>query len=526
MPEHRDNLLNALIEIGKELASTMELETLLERILEITRDVFHFENALIRLLDEKRQVLYTAASYGYADETCRPEIRLGQGIMGKVAYTRTPLFVDDLAGHPDYVPGIAEARSELAVPMVVRDRLIGVFNVESVRPHAFSEADIAPLLTLAGQAAVAIENARLYQNLRGVSNRYQKLHQFNSRILQSANLGIYTIDSHFTISSWNRTMEQLSGVTDHTALGKNLFTLFPDMESEFSERMHRVLAKGQPEEFEFSHRNQRGETRIQKRRLSPLMEGDLCTGVLVIVEDVTEIRCLLDQVVQSEKLAEVGRLTAGIAHEVNNPLAIISYASQLLQREEGASPFQLELLDRVSSEVERLRVLTEGLLSFSRAGETRRRPTDLNAVIADVLRMIHYEIDRHEITLEQDLTPLPACQADPNKLKQVFINLLMNAIQAMGDGGNLWLSTAASEEEICIVLRDNGPGIPLDLQNRIFEPFFTTKPEGEGTGLGLYICRNLIHEHEGRIHLDTPEEGGTRFTIYLPLNIAHENTNN
>ncbi|HXV20553.1 MAG TPA: ATP-binding protein [Desulfuromonadales bacterium] len=514
-----EKLLKALIDIGQELASTVELEELLNRILKISREVFRFENAIIRLLEADRGMLVTAASYGYAEEAIRPEIRVGQGVMGKVALSGRPILVSDVATLPDYVQGISNARSELAVPMLAREKLIGVFNVESPRPDAFREEDIVPLMTMAGQAAIAIENARLYDNLRSVSRRYQELHQFNSRILKSASLGIYTIDADMRVTSWNRRMEEMSGVSEEDALGNDLLQLFPVLEEEgFADRVRRVLQRGIPEKVRLAHRNMKGELRFQKRRLAPLKDGDRTTGIVVIVEDITEFKRLLEQTIQSEKLAEVGRLSAGIAHEVNNPLAVISYAAQLLLREEELPPFHKELAERIDSEVDRLKTLTGSLLSFSRAREMVRRETDLNEVLRDVLRLVRYELNRHAIRLEEDFAELPAIQADPNKLKQVFINLFMNASQAMPDGGTLSVRTAlVAGEEIEAVVTDTGPGIPADVQGKIFEPFFSTKREGEGTGLGLYICRNIVAEHEGRLLLESVPGQGATFRVVLPL---------
>jgi PAS domain S-box-containing protein len=513
-----EKLLKALIDIGQELASTVELEELLHRILRISREVFHFENAIIRLLDAGRGVLATAASYGYPEEVTRPEIRLGQGVMGKVAQSGRPVLVSDVAQMPDYVPGISGARSELAVPLVAREKVIGVFNVESPEPDAFREEDIAPLMTMAGQAAIAIENARLYENLRAVSASYQELSQFNSRILRSVNLGIYTVDAQLRITSWNRKMGELSGVDEPEALGQDLFRLFPVLEEEgFAERLRRVLQRGAAEKVRLAHRNLRGELRFQKRRLAPLKDGDRTTGVVVIVEDITEFKRLLDQTIQSEKLAEVGRLSAGIAHEVNNPLSVISYAAQLLLREESLPPSERELAERIDSEVDRLKALTGSLLSFSRSKGTVKRETDLNEVLHDVLRLVRYELTRHGIWLQEEYAELPAIQADPNKLKQVFINLIMNATHAMSGGGTLGIRTAAvAGGEVEAAIADTGPGIPEEVREQIFEPFFSTKKEGEGTGLGLYICRNIIAEHEGRLLLETAVGQGTCFRVVLP----------
>lgn len=514
-----EKLLKALVEIGQELASTIDLDELLNRILRISRDVFRFENAIIRLLDDSGEHLVAVASYGYAPDAVRQEIRVGRGIMGKVAQSGEPVLVADLAASPDYLPGISGARSELAVPLVARERVIGVFNVESHEPGAFCQEDIAPLMTMAGQAAIAIENARLYDDLRSVSGRYRELHQFNSRILQSANLGIYTIDTAMNITSWNRTMEEMSGVSESAAIGSNLFELFPTLEQEgIAARIRRVISRGRPEKLRLSHRDHTGELRIQKRRLTPLLDGDRVTGVVVVVEDVTEFRKLLEQTIQSEKLAEVGRMSAGIAHEVNNPLAVISYAAQLLMREEGLGQFAAELVERVESEVERLKALTGSLLSFSRAGETVLRPINLNEVLQDVLRLMRYELTKGALELKESYGDIPVVKADPNKLKQIFINLVMNASQAMGGEGTIEIETVmAIGDEVEVRIADNGPGIPDEVLEKIFEPFFTTKKEGEGTGLGLYICRNIIHEHKGRLKVETAPGEGTTFRILLPV---------
>jgi len=520
-PGQHAKLLQALIDIGQELASTVELEELLNRILRISREVFRFENAIIRLLDSERGVLVTAASYGYSEEACRKELRVGEGVMGRVALTGEPILITNLATLPDYVPGINDARSELAVPMVAKEKVVGVFNVESPLPDSFHPGDVAPLMTMAGQAAIALENARLYDNLRAVSHRYQALHQFNSRILKSANLGIYTVDDRLRITSWNPRIEQMSGVGEEQALGQVLFELFPSLgKEEFADRLRRVLETGNAEKFRLAHRDASGDLRFQKRRLAPLKEGKRTVGVVVIVEDVTENRLLLEQIIQSEKLAEVGRLSAGIAHEINNPLSVIAYGTELLQREEALSPFQEELLERILGETERLKALTGGLLSFSRPRGAAWRWVDVNEVLRDVLRLVRYEMTRNTIGLEEAFAELPVVKADPNKLKQVFINLILNACQAMKgqETGSLSITTGLSPEgAVEVVIADTGPGIAAEARDRIFEPFYSTKAEGEGTGLGLYICSNIVSEHGGRIEVGSRESEGTTFRILLPV---------
>jgi PAS domain S-box-containing protein len=519
IPEHKsERLLNALIEIGQELASTTDLEELLDSVLRAARDVFRFENAIIRLLDRDGLHLVAAAAYGYTEDAMGP-ILIGQGVMGRTAEIQTPILVEDVSRLPDYVPGIPGARCELAVPLISRKKLVGVLNVESPRPGAFSRADIEPLMILGRQAAIAIENAKLYDRLRKVSEGYRHLHEFNERILKSVNLGIYTVDKQLVITSWNKRMVEMSGVPEEQAIGSDLGRLFPNLAAEgVIERIGQVLSRGSKAKLRLLHRHLDGKDRMQKRRIAPLRDGDEIIGAVIIIEDITEFKRLLEQTIQSEKLAEVGRLTAGIAHEINNPLAIVAYAAELLRREQPCSDFQEEMLEKIQTEVERLKSLTGGLLSFSSNRETQSRLVNLNDLISEVVRLLRFELQRQTIRLDTDFSDVPVITADPNKIKQVVINLVMNAVHALKGEGRILLATGINNEGFLeLRVQDDGPGIPSAIQDQVFAPFFTTKPDGEGTGLGLYICQNIVREHGGRIVLESQPGQGTVFRITLPI---------
>jgi PAS domain S-box-containing protein len=518
LPEQRsERLLNALIEIGQELASTTDLEELLDSLLRVARDVFLFENAIIRLLDEDGLHLVTAAAFGYTDEAMAP-IQIGQGVMGRTAEVQKPILVEDVRKLPDYVPGIPGAQCELAVPLISKNKLVGVLNVESPTPGAFSHNDIESLMILGRQAAIAIENARLYKRLHKMKEGYRQLHEFSDRILKSVSLGVYTTDKDLVITSWNNRIAEMSGVSAETAIGAKLVELFPNLVEEgVIERINRVLTSGQNAKLRLLHRQLDGTNRFQKRRLAPLRDGDEVTGAVVIVEDITEFKRLLDQTVQSEKLAEVGRLSAGIAHEINNPLAMVAYATELLKRENNLTAFQEEMLDKIETEVERLKNLTGGLLSFSSNRETLSQVVSLNELIEEVLKLLRFELQRKSIQLVTEFDNIPVVTADPNKIKQVIINLVMNAVYVLDGEGTITLQTCKGRKGMVeLRISDDGPGIDPEKQQEVFVPFYTTKPEGEGTGLGLYICQNIIREHGGEIILgSTPGEGAT-FTILLP----------
>jgi PAS domain S-box-containing protein len=511
-------LLTALVEIGQELASTTDIEELLDSLLRVARDVFRFENAIIRLLDDDGLHLVAVAAFGYTEEAMGPII-IGQGVMGRTAEVQKPILVQDVRKLPDYVPGIPGAQCELAVPLISKNKLVGVLNVESPQPGAFSQSDIEPLMILGRQAAIAIENAKLYDRLRKMTDGYRQLHEFNDRSLKSVNLGVYTVDAALVITSWNQRMVEMSGVSAEAALGSKLVELFPNLIKEgVVDRLNQVLQSGTKAKLRLLHRQLDGTNRFQKRRLAPLFDEEKIAGVVVIVEDITEFKRLLDQTIQSEKLAEVGRLTTGIAHEINNPLAMVAYATELLKREKPLSNFQEEMLEKIEIEVERLKNLTGGLLSFSSSRDTQNRIVNLNDLIVEVLKLLRFELQRKSIEFNTEFGAIPVLTVDPNKIKQVLINLVMNATHAMQGQGEITVTTGINATGMLeLQVRDTGPGIAPELQEEVFAPFFTTKPEGEGTGLGLYICQNIIREHGGTITLESQLGEGSLFRVSFPV---------
>ncbi len=519
MTDQNQKLFRALLDIGKELAAITDLDHLLARILDVSREVFHFENAIIRLLTPDGKDLETAASYGYPPQVTVQPIRVGEGIMGKAAKFKRPYLVNNVSQSDDYLPGIDSARSELAVPLIARTRVIGVFNVESPQPDAFNVNDCDILSILAGQAAVAIDNAHLYADLCKVSREKENLNHLNQQILSSVSLGLYTIDRALTITSWNQSMAAMSRIPAEKALGRNLLDMFPTLEKEgIAERLRRVLATGKAENLRLLHRGRAGRNRLQKRRLAPLKEDGKTIGAVVVVEDITEFEQLLAQTIQSEKLAEVGRMSAGIAHEINNPLAVISFANQILLNEYSYRPEQHELLVRIDTEVERLSSLTSDLLAYSAdRQEERKKPTDLNRAITEVLSLMRYELNKKQVKAVTRFADLPSVLVDKNRFKQIFINLLLNAVQAMDEHGSIEITTRIDEgNHLRISFCDNGPGIPDELKPRIFEPFFTSGKNGTGTGLGLYLCRKIIKDYQGQLNVTDAPAGGCCFEIILP----------
>ena len=227
---------------------------------------------------------------------------------------------------------------------------------------------------------------------------------------------------------------------------------------------------------------------------------------------------LLRQLAYNEKMAELGKISAGVVHELNAPLSVIISASQMIMREEGVPEVVLEMIARISSEAQRLSHMTKGLLNFSSHDETIAE-VDLNLTVDFILNFLNYEAARRGVIVLRQLDyTLPVIRLDANLLKQILLNIIMNALQAMENGGGKLLvkTKTAGSDNVCFVIADNGPGIPAETIDRIFNRYFTTKKPGEGTGLGLFVTKSLIENMGGEITVTSRSGGGTTFTVTLP----------
>lgn len=228
---------------------------------------------------------------------------------------------------------------------------------------------------------------------------------------------------------------------------------------------------------------------------------------------------LLRQLAYNEKMAELGKISAGVVHELNTPLSVIVAASQMIMREEGVSNSVQEMISRISSEAQRLSHLIKGLLNFSSQDEAIV-DVDLNLTIKFILSFLEFEASRRGVVIRKhfDYT-LPIIRLNANQLKQIILNIIMNALQAMEqEGGKLLIETESiGIDNVCFSIADNGPGIPADTIHRIFDRYFTTKKPGEGTGLGLFITKNLVDSMGGIIKVTSISGVGTTFTVTLPV---------
>ncbi len=380
--------------------------------------------------------------------------------------------------------------------------------------------DVALLAAVAGQVATALENGRLYQQLGSKADELHRLREFSENIIESLHDGLAVVDTGHRVVRWNHELERLYGVSRDDAIGQALDSLF---DATFMETLRSGRGERLPTatKFRISLRSRHDEPRdvLVNVAAAPLRTPNGATaGTILIFEDITSRVRLEEQLQISEKMASIGLLAAGVAHEVNTPLTGISSFTQMLL--DGADPndTRTPLLEKIESQTFRAAKIVNSLLNLARPAHVETGPVDLNAVINDVLALLEHRLRTANIKLRKELSPTaPVVSGIEHKLQQVFLNLLMNARDAMPKGGWLSVRTAHEDGEVIVDLADTGSGIPSEHLSRIYDPFFTTKAIGHGTGLGLSITYGIVQEHGGTIACQSSEGQGTRFSLRLPL---------
>jgi PAS domain S-box-containing protein len=342
-----------------------------------------------------------------------------------------------------------------------------------------------------------------------------------TRLVESASDAIFTVDRHGVMTAVNRSLERATGKPRSALLGTSFPALIDPRDLSAAQQALEATFAGHRRRVELRYPDANGELRFCSLTLTPIGEGTELTSALGVVRDVTDERRLTEQLMQQEKLAAVGQLVSGVAHELNNPLAsVMAFAQLLLSAPADAATDRLAI-DAIHQEAKRASKIISNLLTFARQHQPERRVTDLNRVVEDTLELRRYALRIANVEVGAELDPdLPLTWADPFQLQQVMLNLVANAEHALADWNGpraITISTSHAGEQLVIRVSDTGPGIALEHQRRIFNPFFTTKPVGEGTGLGLSISDGIVREHGGRIRLESTTGRGATFVIELPL---------
>ena len=366
----------------------------------------------------------------------------------------------------------------------------------------------------------------LANELAGQTRELQQQQRLTTLIIDSLPVGLYVVDRDYRIVVWNRKRETgTQGLRREQVLNRPVFEVLSRQPAQqLQAELDQILLTGEVDQRETEVEGPGGKRVFRMTKVPMRLGGDAVTHVITIGEDITERRDARERIMQSEKLAAIGQLAAGVMHEINNPLATITACAAAIEPRlaEPVDPTVKEYLAIIDTEVQRCTRIVDQLLDFSRSKPERsvRVAQDLNGVVEQTLLLLKHHARFKRLTLERDLAErLPPVLIDGERVLQAFMAIMINAADAMERGGSFRVRTGHDPErpsEVFAEFADGGPGIPAIELHKIFEPFYTTKPPGRGTGLGLTICYGIVEEQQGRMTVDSVPGQGTTFRIWLP----------
>jgi PAS domain S-box-containing protein len=518
---YRDRLdyRRTLIEFGRTLTNEVRLEPMLEAVLDRVSQTLLVDRIAIFLeeaADSGR--FYLARSMGVRFEG---PLDLSFLDASRPEFARGYLFYESARSAREESDAARQTLAQLDlnyfIPCRTHDRIVAVLGLgKTVDGDYLSSEDVELLETMAGYVAVAVENARLYRSLEQKAEQIERLKDFSENIVESLNVGVLTVDHEDCVESWNTQMERMAGVTRAEAVGRRLEEILPaDLVAEIVARRRDDHVSGL---YKFQFRNRHGHSLIVNVSIAPLVgKAGERLGRLILLDEITQRVQLEDQLVQTEKLTSLGLLAAGVAHEVNTPLAVISNYIQMLARQLPADDPRHKLIEKIVSQTFRASEIVNNLLNFSRTAAAEFTDVDLNSVIDETLSLVAHPFKTAHVSVIKSLSDsLPPVLGSKNRLQQVFLNLFLNARDAMPGGGMLEVRTGSQNGTVEVEITDTGAGISREHLNRIFDPFFTTKGTGRGTGLGLSVSYGIIKEHAGKIDVRSTEGRGTSFRLEFP----------
>ena len=526
-----------LTEFARELGSETDLDATLTSVADRLARTLSIPAVAFFLFDEAAGRFGLMKAVGVRDRAGR---LLGNGESLDLSFleekpegpylfmerTRHMLDVKSRVWPPSVRQTIADLDLTYYVPCMVRGRTIAYIGASRTDKGDFlSSDDVELLVALAGSVSIAIENSRLYHSLERKVREYERLKEFSENIVESINVGILAADLEDRVESWNGQIERLTGIPREAAVGRRLGELFPAALVEQFEQVkdetgiHNVYkfaieASSMPAA---AGREAAGEL-VLNIAIAPLVSKDNeRIGRLIILDDVTERDELERRLVQADKMSSIGLLAAGVAHEVNTPLAVISTYAQMLAKQISGDEQKSRLLDKIAKQTFRASEIVNSLLNFSRTSAKELSEVCLNRAIRETLTLVEHQLQSARVVVRVDAAePLPGIRGDFGKLQQVFLNLFLNARDAMDGGGELAIRTWSDNGSVRVEVADSGQGIEPENLSRIYDPFFTTKASKKGTGLGLAVTYGIVKEHGGSIEVDSRPGAGTRFVLDFP----------
>jgi two-component system NtrC family sensor kinase len=520
--ERRRRTAEALAALAAETSAAQSPESILDRVLGYVQELVAADVTYLAVHEpqvEATSLLVVRGARGpsFARLTFRP----GQGAIGRVMADGQPFRTADYLSEPrishefDHAVREEGVTAVLVVPVRLKGTVVGVLGGSRRESRPFTDDDERVLVQLAAQAAVALGNVWLYHEVARGKQQWETT-------VNHLHDGLALLDSDLRILQINRALAGWIGQGPEGLVGRAVGEVLP-VYATAGAQARLAAARAGSGSNTVTIEDDRG--RVLEETLAPVTQAaGTPAGLVVTLRDVTDARRLQSQLLTTEKLASLGEMLAGIAHELNNPLTGVLGFAQLLEAQ-VTEPAQREDLRKLAHEAQRAARLVQRLLRFARQHPPERRSTDLNALVQAAVELLEGTCRREGIALEAELAgDLPVTFADPHQLQQLVVNLATNARQAMasaGRRGRVRLSTRRDGGWLELRVSDEGPGIRPEVLPRIFDPFFTTKAPGEGTGLGLSLCHSVVMAHGGDIWAESvPDRGATlhvRLPVVLPL---------
>ncbi len=518
-----------LVEFARSLNSETDLTALLNALVDRLPHILQVARVGVFLEQDIGPLRYyrLAASHGIPSTAQRNDLEIdtsflqfdGRGDASHIFYESTQ-NAPHLSDSQRRAVQLLELNYYL--PCRVQQSTIAVLGLGRTTVGDFlSSEDVELLETLASYVGIAIQNARLFARLEEKIAEYEQLKEFNENIVESINIGILAVDLADRIDSWNAQMESMYAVPRAEAVDRTLAEIFP---ADFVAEYDRVKNEtGVHNLYKFNLANRAGEARTANITIAPLVDKDFTVvGRIILVDDITDRVQLESQLMQADKLSSIGLLAAGVAHEVNTPLAVISSYTQMLAKQIRGDERVAPMLDKITQQTFRASEIVNSLLNFSRTSTIEFKAISVNHVLQETLALVEHQFRTANITIDLALQPdLPEILGNTGKLQQVFLNLFLNAKDAMTGGGVLHVETAANGH-VNVTIGDTGSGIAAENLRRIYDPFFTTKSavadgQRRGTGLGLSVSYGIIQEHAGKVQVESRIGHGTTFHLEFPM---------
>jgi two-component system NtrC family sensor kinase len=518
---HRYDYRAALLRFGRELSSQTELDRMVRSLLARLSETLAVRRAAIFLTSGPESSGFSlrgSVGLGSSEESFRSADMNFLRLFESPAATGTPrerLFFPDFGAeidrelgtaareNPDWAQTLRRLALTYYFPCRTQNRLVAVLALgKTAEGELLSDDDAALVETLAAYL--------------------EDLQQFSENILESINVGLLAVDLEDRVQAVNTPLELMMPLPFRQCRGRKLAEIFPpELMAEFEtsrddagiHNIYRYRAR-------LENGSQSGaQEKVLNIAIAPLLSKNCdWIGRLIIFDDVTDRVALETQLAQAEKLSSVGLLAAGVAHEVNTPLTVISTQAQMLAKQMPAEDKNFKVVEKIIRQTFRASEIVNSLLNFSRTKGTAFSSVEMNKVISETLLLLDHQLKTARIEVESHLEPgLPFVHGNPDKLQQVFLNLFLNAKDAMPEGGHLRVTSWAEDSRVRIEIRDTGVGIAPEHLRRIYDPFFTTKGPGRGTGLGLAVSYGIIQEHAGKISAESRTGLGTRFELEFPV---------